>query len=177
MAVIFNIFPLLLLCLYPCRCFQRGLNVCRLRRQVLTTFMDTFNGCYRTEPRDYRFFAAFYLVLRIINLALFSITTSPLYYPVGGFTFMVAAITVAIARPYKDSPYFIDIDVILFALVSTFGLVSRPLVTLPNWILTTLQGTCGIGTHMVYYCFHQFMGQDSWFTDYYPRGFFSSWRL
>ena len=42
MTVIFNIFPLLLLCLYPCRCFQRGLNVCRLRRQVLTTFMDTF---------------------------------------------------------------------------------------------------------------------------------------
>jgi len=32
-----------------------------------------------------------------------------------------------------------------------FGLVSCPLVTLPNWILTTLQGTCGIGTHMVYY--------------------------
>ena len=122
MAVIFNIFPLLLLCLYPCRCFQRGLNVCRLRRQILTTFMDTFNGCYRTEPRDYRFFAAFYLLLRIINLALFSITTSPSYYPVGGFTFMVAAITVAIARPYKDSPYFIDIDVILFALVSTIWL-------------------------------------------------------
>jgi len=43
--------------------------------------------------------------------------------------------------------------------------------------LTTLQGTCGIGTHMVYYCFHQYMGQDSWFTDYYPREFFSSWRL
>ena len=70
----------------------------------------------------YRFFAAFYLVLRIINLALFSITTSPLYYLVGGFTFMVAAITVAIARPYKVSPYFIDVDLILFALVSTIWL-------------------------------------------------------
>ena len=56
------------------------------------------------------------------NGSRFSITTSPLYYPVGGFTFMVAAITVAIARPYKDSPYFIDIDVILFALVSTIWL-------------------------------------------------------
>ena len=70
----------------------------------------------------HRFFAAFYLVLRVIDLALFSIITSPLYYPVDGFTFMVAAIAVAIARPYKFSPYLIDVDVILFALVSIIWL-------------------------------------------------------
>ena len=33
---------LLLLCLYPCTCFQRCLNCCGLRVQALHTFMDSF---------------------------------------------------------------------------------------------------------------------------------------
>ena len=74
------------------------LNLCRLQRHKLNTFIDIFVGCYRTEPRDCRYFAAFYLVLRIINLALFSITTSPLYYPLSGIVFIIAAILVAVAR-------------------------------------------------------------------------------
>ena len=84
------------------------------------------------EPRDCRYFAAFYLVLRIINLALFSITTSPLYYPLSGFVFIIAAILVAAVRPYKFSNRFIDVDVILFALLSAilFGMLSFGYVAL-----------------------------------------------
>ena len=132
MFLVFNVLPLALLCVYPCQCFQRCLNLCRLQRHKLNTFIDTFVGCYRTEPRDCRYFAAFYLVLRIINLALFSITTSPLYYPLGGIVFIIAAILVAAARPYKFSTTFIDIDVILFALLSamSFGMLSFGYVAL-----------------------------------------------
>ena len=132
MFLVFNVLPLALLCLYPCQCFQRCLNLCRLQRHKLNTFIDTFVGCYRTEPRDCRYFAAFYLVLRIINLALFSITTSPLYYPLGGIVFIIAAILVAAARPYKFSTTFIDIDKILFALLSamSFGMLSFGYVAL-----------------------------------------------
>ena len=132
MFLVFNVLPLALLCVYPCQCFQRCLNLCRLRRHILNTFIDTFVGCYRTEPRDCRYFAALYLVLRIINLALFSITTSPLYYPLGGFVLIIAAILVAAARPYKFSTSFIDVDVILFALLSAmcFGILSFGYVAL-----------------------------------------------
>ena len=132
MFLVFNVLPLALLCVYPCQCFQRCLNLCRFQRHVLNTFIDTFVGCYRTKPRDCRYFAAFYLVLRIINLALFSITTSPLYYPLGGIVFIIAAILVAAARPYKFSTTFIDIDVILFALLSamSFGMLSFGYVAL-----------------------------------------------
>ena len=42
----FNLVPLLLLCLYPCRCFQSCLYCCRLNSQVLRTFTDAFQGCY-----------------------------------------------------------------------------------------------------------------------------------
>ena len=132
MFLVFNVLPLALLCLYPCQCFQRCLNLCRFQRHKLNTFVDTFVGCYRTEPRDCRYFAALYLVLRIINLALFSITTSPLYYPLCGFVFIIAAILVAAARPYKFSNRFIDVDVILFALLSalSFSMLSFGYVAL-----------------------------------------------
>ena len=49
MVFVFNIFPLVLLCLYPCRCFQRCLNYCTLRCLTLHIFMDTFNGCYKLK--------------------------------------------------------------------------------------------------------------------------------
>ncbi len=45
--IIFNILPLLLLCLYSCHCFQRILNISKLRCQALHTFMDAFQGCYK----------------------------------------------------------------------------------------------------------------------------------
>ena len=76
MFTTFNLVPLLLLCLYPCRCFQSCLNCCRLNSQVLRTFMDAFQGCYKFEPYDCRYWAAFYLLLRILFLVVFALTLS-----------------------------------------------------------------------------------------------------
>ena len=64
MFTTFNLVPSLLLCLYPCRCFQSCLNCCRLNSQVLRTFMDAFQGCYKFEPYDCRYWAAFYLFFK-----------------------------------------------------------------------------------------------------------------
>ena len=58
MFITFNLMSLLLLCLYPCRCFQSCLNCCRFNRQVLRTFMDAFQGCYKFDPYDCRYWAA-----------------------------------------------------------------------------------------------------------------------
>ena len=64
MFIIFNLIPLLLLCLYPCRCFQSCLNCCRFNSQVLRTFMDAFQGCYKFEPYDCRYWTAFCLFFK-----------------------------------------------------------------------------------------------------------------
>ena len=46
--LVFVVFPLLLLLLYPMRSFQRCLGYCtRIRWQFLHTFADAFQGCYR----------------------------------------------------------------------------------------------------------------------------------
>ena len=72
--LVFTVLPILLLCLYPCRWFQKFLNSCHLRSQALHTFMDTFQGCYKdgtNGTRDCRYFAAIYLIVRVaVHLSL-----------------------------------------------------------------------------------------------------------
>jgi len=84
--LVFTLLPILLLCLYPCHCFQRFLNSCHLRRQSLHMFMEVFQGCYKdgtSGTRDCRYFAALYLIIRVVvHLSLvflsFSFNTSVL---------------------------------------------------------------------------------------------------
>ena len=68
--LVFVIFPLLLLLLYPMRTSQRCLGYCtKVRWQFLHTFADAFQGCYRNGTigtHDYRYFAGLYLFFRIV---------------------------------------------------------------------------------------------------------------
>ena len=123
--IIFNILPLLLLCLYPCHCFQRILNICRLRCQALHTFMDAFQGCYKNGTngtRDCRHFSAVYLFVRIIFLVIaavslgYSVVT---FYFLTGVLFSLLAILIAITQPYKSSIYN-NIDTVLILAVALF---------------------------------------------------------
>ena len=68
MLLVFVVFPCLLLCLFPCRCFQRFLVRYHLRSLALTTFMDAFQGCYKdgtNNTRDCRYFAPMYLIILV----------------------------------------------------------------------------------------------------------------
>ena len=105
MFVIFNLMPLLLLCLYPCRCFQSCLNCCRLNSQVLRTFMDAFQGCYKFEPYDCRYWAAFYLFLRIAVLAIFAFTQNGYFTMVTGIIFIPVIALVVVIRPYRQNVF------------------------------------------------------------------------
>ena len=123
--IIFNILPLLLLCLYPCHCFQRILNICRLRCQALHTFMDAFQGCYKNSTngtRDCRHLSAVYLFVRImffvIAAVLLSISVVSFYF-VAGVLFSLFAILIVITQPYKSSIYNI-IDTVLILVLALF---------------------------------------------------------
>ena len=123
--IIFNFLPLLLLCLYPCHCFQRILNITRLRCQALHTFMDAFQGCYKNGTngtRDCRYFSAVYLFVRIMFFVIaalslgYSVVT---FYFLAGVLFSLFAILIAITQPYKSSIYNI-IDTTLIHVVALF---------------------------------------------------------
>ena len=117
MFTTFNLMPLFLLCLYPCRCFQSCLNCCRLNSQVLRTFMDAFQGCYKFEPCDCRYWAAFYLFLRIAILVVFALTQSGYFVLVVGILLIPIVSLLLIVRPYRQNIYNAIDTVMLLTLI------------------------------------------------------------
>ena len=101
--LVFNIFPMLLLLLYPTKPFQKLLNYFpRMRWDYLHIFMDCFQGCYKNGTNntlDYRYFAGLYLLIRFIN---------------------------HISRVHSDWSYTITIQIILCLTVSILFGVLRP---------------------------------------------------
>jgi hypothetical protein len=75
--------------------------------------MDAFQGCYKFEPYDCRYWAAFYLFLRIAVLAIFAFTQGIFFVVVCGTLFIPAVVMTAIVRPYRESVYNI-IDLVIF---------------------------------------------------------------
>ena len=117
MFATFNLAPFLLLCLYPCRCFQSCLNCCQLNSQVLRTFMDAFQGCYKFEPYDCRYFSGFYLFLRVAILVIFLITDSIYIGIISAMSLIPAIAFFLIIKPYAQSIYNTIDAIILMSFV------------------------------------------------------------
>ena len=122
--LVFNILPLVVLCLYPFQCFQRCLNYCRIRCQTLHIFMDSFQGCYKnwtSNTCDCRWFAALYLMIRIALIVLYGILPSNNFMiPLALFLFLVLLFLVAVFHPYK-SPIHNTINIFLLFIECLFG--------------------------------------------------------
>ena len=105
-VMIFNILPLLLLCLYPSRWFHRFiLNRCRCRSQALYIFMDSFQGCFKdgtNGSRDCRWFAGLFLLVRILFLVAIAVTTSEFAFPAFGLIILFCLLFAALFKPYKS---------------------------------------------------------------------------
>ena len=98
------VLPMLLLFLYPLRCFQRLLNRLHLNSHVLRTFMDVFQGTFKdgtNGTRDYRSFSGLLLLLELIILVVFSQTTSSFYYPVASIIILLYCVLFITFQPYK----------------------------------------------------------------------------
>ena len=121
---VFNIFPLLLLVLYPCQCFQRCLNRWNIRYQALHTFMDVFQGSYKdgtNGTRDCRWFAALYLMLRIAHLVVYAITPSHFAICLVTLLGFVPVLLTAFFHPHKSPSHNVT-DVFLLILLISCGI-------------------------------------------------------
>ena len=116
--MIFTILPILVLCIYPYQCSQRFMNHYNINSPALNKFMDTFQGYYKdgtNETRDYRCFAAMFLILRILfSLSLVAI--------VNGFGIIIIILVtlsyitiLSTCQPYKKRLYGI-LDIFFMAL-------------------------------------------------------------
>ena len=103
--IVWIIFPLFLLLLYPMLCFQRCLNFCRLNSLVLRVFMECFQGYYqdRTDRgKEYRYFAALHLAVRLLAFVLYALTLSASFYTMFTLVLIIAGVIVAFFQPYKQ---------------------------------------------------------------------------
>ena len=121
--LVFNIFPMLLLLLYPTKTFQKLLNCFpRMRWDYLHIFMDFFQGCYKNgtnNTQDYRYFAGLYLLIRLIH-------HTSIYYIDGSYTItsilsLIVSILFGVLRPYRKD-FYNRLDCMFFVLL-TFGSV------------------------------------------------------
>ena len=112
-----NLMPVILLLLYPIRKFRRILEYFKLHTQVLYSFMDAFQGCYKYRPLDCRYFAGLYLLLRILQLTCFCILKDPSYLGLTGFLLLITAMLVIYVKPYKNDTHN-KIDIGFFLLFS-----------------------------------------------------------
>ena len=122
MMTVFNILPMVLLFLYPCGWFRKCLNCCGASNHVLHTFMEAFQGCYRHQPRDCRYFAALYLLLRILNNLSFVVFIDTPSLAMFSLLFLLVILFLVTIAPYrKDAHNKID-TLIFLVVVSAFPL-------------------------------------------------------
>ena len=120
--LIFILFPLLLLLLYPKQCFQRCLGCCGMRWHALHIFVDAFQGYYKdgtNGTRDCRYFSAAFLISRIALFIIFALSPTGLFYSAALFVFVGLVIMIVIMQPYKAqfSMYNTVDSVLVLALV------------------------------------------------------------
>ena len=132
--VVFVGCPPLFLLLYPLRAIQHCIGRLGVRTQIaLRTFADSFVGDFRdgTEDeggggkgRDCRCFAGLYLVLRIVFLTLYIVTTTPtVLYLVQQILCTLGLLLFAVARPYKVD-FYNQLDAGFFALMAVLNSLS-----------------------------------------------------
>ena len=127
MMGIFNVFPIVLLFLYPSKRFQQCLNRFKLKRRMLHMIMDIFHGCYKTSPRDYRHFTTVYFLLRILNVAMLLYIKGLAYFVLLAYTMIFVTVILAFTRPYRTTMHT-TIDMTLF-LIAGCGLFIMPSAT------------------------------------------------
>ena len=103
--LVFVVSPVVFMFVYPMKWFQRVLTKLRLNNEVLRSFMESFQGCYKdgtNNTRDCRYFSGIYLLVRIVFFFLYSITLTSLFYTFATILFIVMAILIITIRPYKE---------------------------------------------------------------------------
>ena len=137
-VLIFFVIPLpLLLLLYPLSCFQRCLNRLKLKRNFLTAFMDSLQGCYKDGSegtRDCRYFSAIYFLLRILTNGVYSLlyTYNVIIFFVIYLFLLLILVVIIMQQPYKkdlhnklDSALFIHL-ILIMSLISFDRYFWRP---------------------------------------------------
>ena len=143
--IILNIMvlPVILMLLYPMRCFRKCLGklcCCRGRTHLmLQTFMECFHGYYRdgtNDTRDCRYMAGLYFLIRMVLCFLYAFATQLItFIPLASGIVVTCALFIAVLQPYKNQYKMNNItDPLFLFLGGLFGISC-------DWLYT------GVTTH------------------------------
>ena len=136
--VVMNFLPFIILLFYPMKWFQKCLNHLRLSKLALHIFVDSFSGHFKdgTEPgtRDCRYFAAFFLFIRIIIYAVYQASLTEICY--GLFSLISTCITILliIVQPYKRLYHNCNI-----ATAIMFGILTMLILSAQNFQMAEMR--------------------------------------
>lgn len=102
--LVFILLPLLLLTLYPMRCFQKCFNRLLVQRRSLDIFINCFQGYYKdgTEgTRDCRYFSISFFLVQIVVFVFFALSKSVYCYSFGAVILIIFAFIILAVQPYK----------------------------------------------------------------------------
>ena len=129
--------PLLLLLIYPTKTFQKLLGCLNIRWPALHIFADVFQGCYKNRTdgtNDYRCFAAFYFIARIVIFVIFvaCVEVNSLELVMSTVVFIIGSLLFALLRPYKKN----WLNVLDSLILASLGLASLWMIysTMSQWI-------------------------------------------
>ena len=125
------VLPVILMLLYPMRCFRKCLGklcCCRGRTHLmLQTFMECFHGYYKdgtNGTRDCRYVAGFYFLIRMLLCFLYAFATQlRTIVPLASGIVVTGALFVAVLQPYKKQHKINNItDPLFLFLGGLFGI-------------------------------------------------------
>ena len=103
--ILFVALPLVLLFLYPLKCFRICVVKFGLNFRVVDDFVHIFQQYYkdgRNDSADCRWFAGFYVLLRFLVNICYASCLNGLVYILATVIFICAAIVVIVTEPYKQ---------------------------------------------------------------------------
>ena len=105
--IVFTLLPLLLLLLYPLRCFHKCLDCCRIRCHALMVFTDAFQGAYKSGTNgtwDCWWFAVIYPSTHILwyNYITYALTLSSFSYVLITISLIGVVVLIIVVQPYKN---------------------------------------------------------------------------
>ena len=122
--ILLVLIPMLYIQLYPFKLFHKLLECLHLNNcQMLTSLGDVFTGSYKngtTNKLDYRYFAGFYLLLRIIILLLYVIPNGYAIIIAQACLFGIFCGAIMIFRPHnKDLNNFTEFTIFIILMLGS----------------------------------------------------------
>ena len=125
MVMLFAILPVLLLVLYPFRCFQKLLNLFPFHWYILHTFVEAFYGSYKdgTQPgtHDCRWFASLFILSRLCIMLISAYVQDAMYFHFSAMILTMVAILFFSVQPFKENvSHFTTINTVFVLLLAVW---------------------------------------------------------